>query len=131
MHETERFFRVRKLAGNFKLVKSEGAYAAIYKRKGLDGAECAKDARVMYMLPISGIILYVSYPIQIILKDPCHDRKRGTGQSNLAKENTNKCDRGGHPHHGILPPPHTQSIAHASVYMHASRSLSTRSLCQK
>ena len=49
VHETERFFRVRKLAGNLKLVKSEGAYAAIYKRKGLDGAECAKDARVMYM----------------------------------------------------------------------------------
>ena len=52
VEEISSFFRVRKMAGNLILKKSEGAFGAIYRQYQLSGAECAKDARRMYRLPV-------------------------------------------------------------------------------
>ena len=53
VREIESFYRVRKLEGNLKLTKSEGAYKQIYAKYNMGGVECAKDARAMYRLPVA------------------------------------------------------------------------------
>ena len=52
--EVEGLFRVRKRTGNMVLANSEGVYSRLYATMGVDtAAECAKDARVMYRMPVA------------------------------------------------------------------------------
>jgi hypothetical protein len=51
--EIESLLRVRPRAANLLLPNSVGHFSAIYSRAGLStAAECAKDARLMYRLPV-------------------------------------------------------------------------------
>ena len=53
--EVEALFRVRKRVGNLVLARSEGVYSRLYETmEGVDtAAECAKDARVLYRMPVA------------------------------------------------------------------------------
>jgi hypothetical protein len=52
--EVEGLFRVRRRAGNMVLANSKGVYSRLYETMDVDtAAECAKDARVMYRMPVS------------------------------------------------------------------------------
>ena len=52
--EVEALFRVRQRTGNMILAKSKGVYSRLYETMGVNtDAECAKDARVMYRMPVA------------------------------------------------------------------------------
>ncbi len=53
--EVEALFRVRQRAGNMVLANSKGVYSRLYESmEGVEtDAECAKDARVLYRMPVA------------------------------------------------------------------------------